>query len=64
MGGCQLLLMDLRSRSFRGVIRFPGATSVGADLRGELLVAWDNRGRAVVLDPGRGEVLQTMAMGA
>src|SRR5262249_35843867 len=45
-GGCELLSMDLRTRSFTGVLRFHGATSVGADLRGESLVGWDNRGRA------------------
>lgn len=58
--GCQILAMDLRSRSFTAVLRFPGATAAAADLRGEALIGWDNRGRAAVIDLGRGEVLQTI----
>jgi len=63
-GGCEILSLDLRTRSFLSLLRFHGATSAGADLRGDRLVAWDNRGRAAVIDLGRGEVVQTVDLGA
>lgn len=63
-GGCQALAMDLRSRSFEGRVRFPGATSAGVNLRGEMLIAWDNRGRMAVIDLARRAVVQTAEVAA